>query len=146
MRERNTDRADLELNVQVGIEIEKERYVEFRATVKDGTDYIYKGHARDCPSRSIRDKCFEDNFGPFGFEWTVKIMMFVMERIDDMACVFSFLKNTCSLVMVLGLELPGEKDDLCFLVLGLDPNPSKLFEILFEFKMILSVKKVINLD
>ena len=48
--------------------------------------------------------------------------------------------------MVLGLELPGEKDDLCFLVLGLDPNPTKLFEILFEFQMILSLKKVINLD
>jgi hypothetical protein len=60
---------------------------------------------------------------------------------------FSFLrKNTCSLEMVLGLELLGEKVDLCFLVLGLDPNPSKLFEILFEFQLILSVKKVIYLD
>jgi len=92
LRERNTDRADLELNLQVGIELEKERYVGFCVTVKDGTGYIYKGHARDCPSRSIRDKCFEDNFGPFGFEWTVKIMMFVMERIDDMACILFFEK------------------------------------------------------
>jgi len=48
--------------------------------------------------------------------------------------------------MVLGLELLGEKDDLCFLVLGLDPNPSKLFEILFEFQLILSVKNVIYPD
>jgi len=109
LRERNTDRADLELNLQVGIEMEKERYVGFCVTVKDGTGYIYKGHARDCPSRSIRDKCFEDNFGPFGFEWTVKIMMFVMERIDDMACIYLKKKNTCSLEMVLGLELPGRK-------------------------------------
>jgi hypothetical protein len=28
----------------------------------------------------------------------------------------------------------------------LDPNPSKLFEIFVEFQLILSVKKVINLD
>jgi hypothetical protein len=42
MRERHTESADLELNVQVGIEIEKERCVGFCVTVKDGTGYIYR--------------------------------------------------------------------------------------------------------